>query len=230
MPNPNVQNRMEKEKAIRQQASVIVSGQPIIAGMRIMDKASEEFFSTVRSHYTDNPSREVKGLYTAFPDIASMPLELEKLKMYGMITDTKIWMGDTWRMTLTPQGVTYFQDKERALEQEKAQKEKHLNIGTLIVNGSNLILGNVQNSTLSIDNSITRIEQEIEEKGGEEKEELRELLEEVKELIENIQASHHIPKNRGLFAKLSSHLEKHGWFYGEIVGFLGNALLQMLCK
>ena len=114
------------------------------------------------------------------------------------------------------------------MEKAKSEKEKQFNIGSIIANGSNLVLGDVINSALSIDNSTSRIEQEIEEKGGEEKEELRELLEEVKELIENMQDSRHIPKKKGLFSKLSNHLEKHGWFYGEVVGLLGSAVMQML--
>lgn len=75
---------------------------------------------------------------------------------------------------------------------------------------------------------MSRIEQEIEEKGGAEKAELKELLEDVKELIENMQDSRHIPKNKGLFSRLSNHLEKHGWFYGEVVGLIGAAALQLL--
>ena len=116
------------------------------------------------------------------------------------------------------------------MEKAKSEKEKQFNIGSIIANGSNLVLGDGINSALSIDNSTSRIEQEIEEKGGEEKEDLRELLEEVKELIENMQDSRHIPKNKGLFSKLSNHLEKHGWFYGEVVGLLGSAVMQMLPK
>ena len=108
------------------------------------------------------------------------------------------------------------------MEKAKSEKEKQFNIGSIIANGSNLVLGDVINSALSIDNSTSLIEQE--------KEELRELLEEVKELIENMQDSRHIPKNKGLFSKLSNHLEKHGWFYGEVVGLLGSAVMQMLPK
>ena len=57
---------------------------------------------------------------------------------------------------------------------------------------------------------------------------MKELLEDVKELIENMQDSRHIPKNKGLFSRLSNHLEKHGWFYGEVVGLIGAAALQLL--
>jgi len=43
-----------------------------------------------------------------------------------------------------------------------------------------------------------------------------------------MQDSRHIPKNKGLFSRLSAHLEKHGWFYGEVVGLIGAAALQLL--
>ena len=75
---------------------------------------------------------------------------------------------------------------------------------------------------------MQRIEDEINEKGGEDSEKLKELLDEVKELIENMQESRHIPKNKSLFERLSNHLEKHGWFYGEVVGLIGAAAMQML--
>jgi len=47
-------------------------------------------------------------------------------------------------------------------------------------------------------------------------------------LIENMQESRHVPKNKGLFARLTGHLEKHSWFYAEIIGLIGGAALQML--
>mgnify|MGYP005767236437 FL=1 len=224
--------KLAEQEARRQRANAIVSGQPVIGGMRMLDPAAEEILQVILSTYDGNPGRNVQGNYDIIPDAyaISLPLEFEKLNMYGMISNPRVWIGGMWETTLTPQGVTYFEDKERAMEKAKSEKEKQFNIGSIIANGSNLVLGDVINSALSIDNSTSRIEQEIEEKGGEEKEELRELLEEVKELIENMQDSRHIPKNKGLFSKLSNHLEKHGWFYGEVVGLLGSAVMQMLPK
>ena len=52
-------------------------------------------------------------------------------------------------------------------------------------NGSNVVLGDLFNSSLSIDNSIQSIENEIREKGGDDKEELLALFEEVKDYAEN---------------------------------------------
>lgn len=105
-----------------------------------------------------------------------------------------------------------------------------INIGSIVTTGSNLILGDVVNSNLLIDNSIQKIENEIDQKGGDDSENLKKLLDEVKELIENIQESRHIPKNKSLFERLSNHLEKHGWFYGEVIGLIGTATMQMLQK
>lgn len=224
--------KLAGQEAQRQRANAIVSGQPVIGGMRMMDTASEEILEVLLSLYDGNEKRNVQSKPNVIPAsyADSLQIQFEKLSMYGMISNPKLYLYGAWNLTLTPQGITYFEDKERAMEKAKSEKENKFNIGSIIANGSNLVLGDVINSALSIDNSTSRIEQEIEEKGGEEKEELRELLEEVKELIENMQDSRHIPKNKGLFSKLSNHLEKHGWFYGEVVGLLGSAVMQMLPK
>ena len=224
--------RMAEQQARREQASSIVSGQPVIGGMRMMDAAAEEILRVILSKYDGNLECASKGNYDTIPSAytMSLPLEFEKLKMYGMVSNSGVWIGGMWEATLTPQGITYFEDKERAMEKAKSEKEKQFSIGSIIANGSNFVLGDVINSALSIDNSTSRIEQEIEEKGGEDQDELRELLDEVKELIENMQDSRHIQKNKGLFSKLSNHLEKHGWFYGEVVGLLGSTVMQMLSK
>ena len=107
-------------------------------------------------------------------------------------------------------------------------QKSSINIGSIVATGSNLILGDAVNSNLSIDNSIQRIESEIEEKGGDDADDLREVLEEIKELLENMKESRHIPKNKNLFKRLSDHLEKHGWFYGEVVGLIVAVTMQML--
>ena len=222
--------RIADQQARREQASSVVGGQPIVGGMRMMDAASEEILQMLLSNYDGNPGRAVRGNYDIVPTAytMSLPFEFDKLKMYGMISNSRVWIGGMWEATLSPQGATYFEDKKRATEKAEAEKENKFNIGSIVANGSNLVLGDVINSALSVDNATSRIEQEIEEKGGEDKQELRELLEEVKELIENMQDSRHIPKNKGIFSKLSNHLKKHAWFYGEVVGLLGSTVVQML--
>lgn len=224
------QRKQIQQETNRQVASTIVNGQPIIGGMRMMDASSEEILKCILSAYDGNENREVRGNDTIIPAAyqSSLSLEFEKLKMYGVLTYACIYISAIWEVTLAPNGLTYFEDKIKAEEKEKVMQRSSISIGSIVATGSNLILGDVVDSVLSIDNSMQRIESEIDKKGGEDSESLKELLAEVKELIENMQESRHIPKNKGLFEKLSNHLEKHGWFYGEIVGLIGAAAMQML--
>lgn len=221
--------KIAEQEARRQRASAIVGGQAMVGGMRIMDAAAEELFGVILSLYDGNDGKYVHGNSDSIPQSyrQSLLLEFEKLNMYGVVTAPKISIVGTWEATLTPQGITYFEDKKKAEEKEKNMKPS-INIGNITATGSNFVLGDVINSTLSVDNSVTRIENEIEEKGGEDKQELKEILDEVKELIENMQESRHVPKNKGLFARLTGHLEKHSWFYAEVIGLIGAAALQML--
>lgn len=224
--------RIANEEARRQTASAIISGQPTIGGMRIMDAAAEEILEIILSAYNDNPERHIEVHISIFPAAYrfSLSQEFEKLRMYGMVSNPQVWINGTCTATLMPQGITYFENKVAAMKKAESEKEKQVTIGSIIANDSNLVFGDAINSALSINNSTSRIEQEIDEKGEEEKEELLALLEEVKELIENMQDSRHIPRNKGLFSKLSGHLEKHGWFYAEVVGLMGSAVMQMLQK
>lgn len=124
----------------------------------------------------------------------------------------------------------------RTYNEQEAEYERQLrhisgtvyNIGTITNQNGVVAFGDVINSTISIDNAIKHIEGEIERNGGEDKGELRALLTETKELIETLKSTRRIPKNSGFFKRLSAHLEKHGWFYGEIVGLLGTAALNLL--
>lgn len=224
------QRKQIQRETNRQVASTIVNGQPIIGGMRIMDPSSEEILRCILSAYDGNENRVVRGNDTIIPTAyqSSLSLEFEKLKMYGILTSVCVYISAVWEVTIAPQGLTYFEDKIQAEEKEKIMQKSSINIGSIVATGSNLILGDAVNSNLSIDNSMQRIEDEINEKGGEDSEKLKELLDEVKELIENMQESRHIPKNKSLFERLSNHLEKHGWFYGEVVGLIGAAAMQML--
>ena len=223
------QREREAREARRQTASAIVSGQPMVGGMRIIDSAAKEILQTILGEYKDNPAHFVHGSYDVIPQQYQrrFDLELEKLSMYGMISNPADWKVE-WEATLMPQGLTYFDDEKKAYEREETSKQKNISIGNLIANGSNVVLGNSIGSTFSIDNSISQIEREIEEKGGDEKEELKKTLEEVKEWMENIENSRYIPKNQHLKDKLIGHLDKHGWFYAEIVAFIGSTFLQLL--
>ena len=223
--------KQAREEARRQRAASIVNGQPVVGGMRIMDEAAEEILKLLLDQYNGNEYFHISTNTSLFPAKyhSSMTEEVEKLKQYGMVTGTSLFdLSGNVGVTLTPMALSYFENKAKAYEEDEKMKNTQIHIGSIVANGSNLVLGDVINSTLSVDNSMQRIEKEIEEKGGEDAEELRKTLEDVKEYIENMQESKHVAKNKGLFAKLSNHLEKHGWFYGEVIGLLGTAVLQLI--
>ena len=112
------QKRLAKQEARRTTASAIVMGQPMVSGMRIMDEASEELLKILIDLYSgnENENNYVKGSYDAVPArIAdSFSLEIEKLSMYGMISSPNVYLGG-WEMYLTPQGLHYFDNKEKAM-------------------------------------------------------------------------------------------------------------------
>jgi len=115
--------RMADQEARRQRASAIVNGQPQVGGMRIMDQAAEEVFKAVLSCYDGNEKRYVHSNYDVIPDAHqnSLLLEFEKLTMYGVITSPHVWINAMWEATLTPQGLTYFEDKNKAQKTEEEQ-------------------------------------------------------------------------------------------------------------
>lgn len=217
-----------RKVAIREMAMTIVNGQPIIGGMRIMDDASEEVFKVILSVYKPNNERTVRGNYEIIPAAYhdSLSLEFEKLRLYGVVSSPCVWISAMWEATITPQGITYFENKEQALKRHE-EEQKQMSFGN-ITNYGNIVFGNVSGSTLTVDNSIHEIERMIDENGGEDADELRDLLNEVKELIENMQSSRSIPKQKKLFQRLNDHVVRHGWFYGAVVQLLGTAALTML--
>lgn len=90
------------------------------------------------------------------------------------------------------------------------------------------MLGDLFNSSLSVDNSIQSIENEIREKGGEDTEELLALFEELKDYTENIQNCHMVGINKGLLSRLKEHVTKNDWVYAEVVAFLGEIVLKTM--
>lgn len=103
-------------------ASSIVNSQPIINGVHIMDAASEEILHNILSVYDGNANRIVQCDSSIFPagyrnDPMATQQEMEKLSMYGMVTST-MYYKNSLKTVLTPQGLTYFDEKERALKKD----------------------------------------------------------------------------------------------------------------
>lgn len=126
------QQRQRHCQELRQlRASSIVNSQPIINGVRIMDAASEEILHNILSVYDGNANRIVQCDNSIFPvgyrnDPMATQQELEKLLMYGVVTST-MYHKNNLKTVLTPQGLTYFDEKERAMKKDvSALSEKPL--------------------------------------------------------------------------------------------------------
>ena len=113
--------RLAEKEALSKTAASIVSGQPIIGGMRIMDAASEALLSSILTAYNGNENMEVRGNYEKIP----APYR-QKLSMYGVISSHNIWINGMWEVTLTPQGITYFDDKDNAYKRENTQQNNEV--------------------------------------------------------------------------------------------------------
>ncbi len=113
--------KLAEQEARRQKASAIISGQPLLGGLRIMDAASEEVFQALLQCYDGNENRSINGNYDNIPKAYhnSLLLEMEKLSMYGVISSPRVWINAMWEATLTPQGLSYFSDKQKANEKEQ---------------------------------------------------------------------------------------------------------------
>ena len=120
--------RLAEKEALSKTAASIVSGQPIIGGMRIMDAASEALLSSILTAYNGNENMEVRGNYEKIPAPyrQSLSLHMEKLSMYGVISSHYVWTNAMWEATLTPQGITYFDDKDNAYKRENTQQNNEV--------------------------------------------------------------------------------------------------------
>ena len=217
----------EKEKRIAI-AKSIVESQPVIGGMKIMDRNSEEILKILLKMYDECKSYEIQANYEEIPEGYRNGLTqiLDTLQQYGMIFRHVEFLGAVgFCFSLSPNALTYFEDKEKAQEAEMEKQQQNINIQNLTATGSSINFGTISNSTVTAQNIVSEIERRIEEQGGEDKAELESLLADVKELCEDIKSNMPLPTRANLMNKISSHLEKHGWFYGAVVQLIGNAAM-----
>ena len=212
-------------------AKSIIEKQPVLGGIKMLDKNSEELLKILLKMYDDCKCFDIHADYDEIPEGYQSGLTqiLDNLKQYGMIFRHIEFLGGGFNFSLSPQALTYFADKEKALKDEQdRQMAQNINIQTLSATGSNINFGTITNSTLTTQNIVSEIEKQIEEQGGDDKDELKDLLEEVKELCESIKTNNPLPKRANLMTKISNHLEKHGWFYGAVVQLLGTAAMSAM--
>ncbi len=225
----DAENKRQQEEARRTRAASIVNGQPMVGSIRRLDKTAEVIVEQICLGYDKEGNYTLSDNSVQIPlYISDLKLEFEKLKQYGMISNYIVWTRDCWQIDILPCLLTYKDDKEKGILEEKEKQSKQINIGTINAANGNVVIGDVINSSINVDNSIQRIQNMIEEKGDEDKEELLLLLDEFKEILENIEDSRHIPKNKGFMNRLSAHLNKHGWFYAEVVSLLGSVGIKLL--
>lgn len=114
------QKKAAEAAARRERAKSIIDGQPIISGLRILDKDSEELLKIILDNYNENEERFVSLNYDDVPKHmqSSVSLELEKLKMYGVISNYLNYITGC-NINLSSSGLDYFQDKKTA--EEKSQ-------------------------------------------------------------------------------------------------------------
>lgn len=152
---------------------------------------------------------------------------ISNLKSNGLISvlfaDDKVY-----HASLTRNGRTYF-EREKNYMDRTTNKTTNSIVNNYVPNG-NIFMGDIINSSISINNVTDKIEQEINAKcsSEEEKTELFELLDEAKEILENVKSTNTIGQRKSFFKKIVSHLDTHGWFYAEIISLLGQGLFYIL--
>ena len=111
--------RMERDNARRERASGIVNAAKYIGDFRVMDPDAEKILEIALEQYNGNDSNFVTVSDDAVPKHLSnsLPLEAEKLLIYGMLSRYMIYAKSVM-LTLSNLGKTYFKDKKKAIEGE----------------------------------------------------------------------------------------------------------------
>ena len=127
------QKRMEQKAIVRDRASSIVNGQPLVEGFRIMDKTSEEILRCLLECDSRRDSH-VNFSDDIFPSYVQMSVgvELEKLIQYGMIGGL-LSFDNGGMLDLLPPAFSYFEDNiVYCAAQNAANFYKHLHTNVLV--------------------------------------------------------------------------------------------------
>lgn len=200
--------------------------------MSILNRDEEMFLSVIIEHNEKTASDYVELEEHDFPMVSnydeSCGTVIKSLVSKGYLgTRSKVDILGYVRAYLTISGKEYFNDKRYMEEQEVRQKSVVYNIGTINAEKSNVFMGDVTNSSVSLDNTIKQIEERIMQCPEEEQQELRNLLEEATEIISNMEETKRITKQGSFMKRIGAHMEKHKWFYAEIVTLVGTAMMKM---
>ena len=115
------------DSARRERAKSIVEGQPIKNGLRILDGNAEQLLKIILDAYDGGETGRVSVEIARLPENLrlSLGLELERLIMYGVISST-LNIGSNREVYLSPQGKSYFEDKENANQQVESTEVSHV--------------------------------------------------------------------------------------------------------
>ena len=102
-------------------AKSIVEKQPVIGGIKVLDKNLEEVLKILLKMYYDCKCFEIHADYDEIPEGYQSGLTqiLDNLKQYGMIFRHIEFLDGGFDFSLSPQALTYFADKEKALKDEQ---------------------------------------------------------------------------------------------------------------
>ena len=103
------------KEELRQRAASIVSSQPIINGVRIIDDTAETVLNCLLENCKDSSTGHVSYDNDIFPQAVSrsIGLEIEKLIQYGMVTSYIPW-ANGGMLNLLPCSFSYFERKAAA--------------------------------------------------------------------------------------------------------------------
>lgn len=119
--------KVEQQEATRQRAATIISNQPIINGLRIVDDTAETVLNCLIDNCNNTSSGYVNYDSDMFPQSVSrsIGLEIEKLIQYGLVTSHMPWPnGGT--LNLLPCAFTY-SDRKRMALCENQSEAKNMN-------------------------------------------------------------------------------------------------------
>jgi hypothetical protein len=189
--------RQARIDACRECAASVVSGQPTVAGVKILDPASEELISLIIAG-CKNDNYRITNNDVNIPTYleSDLALEFEKLKQYGMISSYGYYISGCWELTILPCMLTYFERKEIALMEEKQAFNTNNFYGD--VTGVQIQQGTInstQNQTITQDfdydavsdviENIKKYDAMFESEFGENATELRNKLDEIETLIKS---------------------------------------------
>ncbi len=188
--------RQARIDARRERASSIVTGQPTVGDIKILDSSAEEVVSLL-SKGCNGENYRITNSDVSIPAYLEqdLALEFEKLKQYGLISNYNYYISGCWEITILPGLLTYFERKEKSIMIEKQSYNTTNFYGN--VTGVQIQQGTVNSSqtqTVTQDfdygeieeiiKNIKKYDEMFDAEFGDMASELRERVAKIEELIE----------------------------------------------